>query len=114
MSALGEEQRTNQYLERPTRSETTLDPNAPAARERWDAAHVSNHESLFSLSDNLTTLMFTVASDVSEAQREREKLTSSFSLLGMEITTCTFEGASTISVRQKLDGKPSLRVMSAA
>ena len=78
MSALSEEQRTNQYLadvaqenaERLTRSETAQDPNAPATRERWNAAQVRNHESLFSFSDDLTTLMFIVASDPSEAQRE--------------------------------------------
>ena len=56
-----EEQRTNQYLsdvaqenvERPSRGETTLDPNAPATRERWNASQVSNHDSLFSFSDNI-------------------------------------------------------------
>ena len=40
---------------------------------------MNNHESLFSFSENLTTLMFNVASDLSEVQRERP--TSSFSLL---------------------------------
>ena len=42
---LSEELRQNQYLadvaqenaERQTRSETALDPNAPATRERWNA-----------------------------------------------------------------------------
>ena len=66
MSALTKVQRQNQYLadvaqenaERLTRGETTSVPNAPATRERWNAAQVSNHESLFSFSDNLTTLMF--------------------------------------------------------
>ena len=55
MSALSKEQRLNQYLadvaqenaERQTRSKTALDPNAPATRERWHAAQVRNHESLF-------------------------------------------------------------------
>ena len=83
MSTLSEKQRTNQYLadvaqenaEILTRGETALDPNAPATRERWNAAQVSNHQSLFSFSDNLTTLMVIVASDLSEAQSER--LTSS-------------------------------------
>ena len=54
MLPMSEEQRQNQYLadvaqenaERLTRSETALDPNAPATRERWNAAQVSNHESL--------------------------------------------------------------------
>ena len=84
------QQRTDQYLadvvqekaERLTRSETALDPNAPATRERWNAAQLSNHESLFSFSDNLTTLMFIVACDLSEAQRERDRFTSSLSLSG--------------------------------
>ena len=93
MSAPSEEQRTNQYLadvaqenaERLTRSETALDPNTPENRERWNTAQVSNHKSLFSLSDSLTTLMFIVASDLSEAQRERERLTSSLSRRRMDI-----------------------------
>ena len=93
MSALSEEQRTNQYLadvaqenaERLTRSETALDPNAPATRERRNAAQVRNHESLFSFSVNLTTLMFIVASDLSEVPGERERLTSSISLRGIVI-----------------------------
>ena len=80
MSALSEEQRQNQYLadvaqenaERQTRSETALDPSAPATRERWNAGQVSNNESLFSFSDKLTTLMFIVVSDLREAQREKE------------------------------------------
>ena len=87
MSALTEGQRQNQYLadvaqenvERLARGETALNPNAPENRERWNSAQVNNHESLLSFSDNLTTLMFIVASDLSEAQRER--LTSSLSLL---------------------------------
>ena len=87
MSALSEEQRTNQYLadvaqvdaEKLTRGETALDPNTPENRERWNTAQVNEHDSLFSFSGNLTTLMFTVASDLGEAQRERERLTSSFS-----------------------------------
>ena len=78
MSAVSEEQRTNQYLadvaqesaERLTRGETPLDPNTPENRERWNTAQVNNHESLLSFSDNLTTLMFIVASDLSEVQRE--------------------------------------------
>ena len=80
MSVLSEEQRQNQYLavaqenaERLTRGETALDPNTPENPERWNIAQVKNHERLLSLSDNLTTLMFIVASDPSEAQRERER-----------------------------------------
>ena len=44
------------------------------------------HERLFTLSDNLTKLMFIVASDLSEAQRERR--TSSE---GGDVTAYTFE-----------------------
>ena len=85
MSSMSEEQRQGQSLadvaqenaERLTRGETALDPNAPENRERWNTALVNNHESLFSFSDNLTTLTFIVASDLSEA---RERLTSSLSL----------------------------------
>ena len=81
MSALSEEQRHNQYLadvaqenaDRQLRSVELLDPNAQATRDRWNATQVSNHERLFPFSDNLTTLVFIVASDLSEAQRERER-----------------------------------------
>ena len=40
-------------------------------------------------SDKLSTLMFVVASDLSEAQRER--LMSALSLQGMDVTACTFD-----------------------
>ena len=88
MSTVSEEQRQNPYLadvaqekaDRQTRSEELLDPNSQATRDRWNATHVSNHEKLFPFSDNLATLMFIVTSDLSEAQRERERLTSSLSL----------------------------------
>ena len=71
MSALTEEQKQNQYLavvaqenaEKLTRGETALDPNTPESRERWNTAQVNNHERLLPFSDNLTTLMFIVASD---------------------------------------------------
>ena len=118
MSALSEEQRRNQYLadvaqenaERLKRDETALDPNTPENRERWNTAQVNNHESLFSFSDNLTTLMFIVASDLSEAQRERERLTR-----GMNITAYTFETARKVFVELFCTPKssmedPSLRV----
>ena len=45
---------------------------------------VTTHERLFPFSDNLTILMVIVASDLSEAQRER--LTSSFSLKSVNVT----------------------------
>ena len=59
ISALSEEQRTDQYLadvtqkniERQRRSAEVLDPNALETRDRWYATQVSNHESLFPFSD---------------------------------------------------------------
>ena len=82
MSSMSEEQRQGQYLaqvnaERLIRGETALDPNTQENRERWNTAQVNNHESLFPFSDNLVTLMFFVASDLSEAQRETYKFTFS-------------------------------------
>ena len=55
-----------------TRKVELLGPNAQATRDRWNATQVSNHERLFPFSDNSTTLIFTVASDLSEAQRETQ------------------------------------------
>ena len=86
MSALSEEQRQNRYLadvaqenaEELARGGTALDLNTPENRERSNTAQVNNHESLCSFSDNLTTLMFIVASDLSEAQRERQRETHQF------------------------------------
>ena len=81
MSALSEEQTRSQYLadvaqknsERELWGETVLDPNTPENRDRWNNAQVNTHESLFPFSDNLITLMFIVASDLTEAQRETDK-----------------------------------------
>ena len=81
MSSMKEEQRWGQYLanvaqenaERPTRGATALDPNTPENRESWNAAQVNDHGSLFPFSENLSTLMSTVACDLSEAQRETYK-----------------------------------------
>ena len=78
MSAMTEEQRTkpvscrrgSRNVERLARGETALDPNTPENRERWNTAQVNNHESLFSFSDNLTTLMFIVPIVLSGALRE--------------------------------------------
>ena len=80
MSTLSEEQRQNQYradvaqenAEKLTRSAGLLDPNSQATRDRWIVTPLSNHERLFPFSENLTTLMFIVASDLSDAQRERD------------------------------------------
>ena len=72
MSALREEHRRIQYLadvaqenaEIFTRVETVLDPNTRENRER----EMNNHEGIFPFSDNLITLMFVVASGLTEAQ----------------------------------------------
>ena len=64
-------------------------------------------------SDHLTTLMFIVASDLSEAQRER--LTGSLSLQGLDVPAETFEAARTVlwklffSPKRSVEN-PSLRV----
>ena len=63
---------------------------------------VTTHGRLFPFSDNLTTLMFIVASDLSEAQRER--LTSSLSLKGVNVAACTFDAVWTVFV--ELFGTP--------
>ena len=111
-SAVSEEQRTNQYLsdvaqenvERLSRGETALDPNTPENRGRRNTAQVNNHESLFSFSDNLTTLMFNVARDLSEAQRVR--LTSSLPL--RRIPAYTFEAVRTVFVEMFCTPKSSM------
>ena len=79
---MSEERRQNQYLadvtqenaERQRRCAEVPDPNAPETRDKWHATQVSNHEKLFPFSDNLTTLMFIVVSDLSEAQRENSQV----------------------------------------
>ena len=80
--------------ERQRRNFDILDPEAPEIRDNWYATQVSIHEQLFPVSDNLTTLMFIVASDLSEAQRER--LTSSLSLWGTNVPADAFESVRTV------------------
>ena len=104
LSTMSEERRENQCLadviqenaERQRRSAEVLDPNAQESRDRWNATQVSNREKPFPFSDNLTTLMFFVVSDLSEAQRER--LTSSLSPQGMNVAAYTFEALRTVFV----------------
>ena len=69
--------------ERQRRNEEMLDPDAPETREGWNVTQVKTHERLLPFNDNLTTLMFIVASDLSEAERRR--LTSSLSLLRIRL-----------------------------
>ena len=81
LSTMSEERRQNQSLpdvtqenvERQRRSAEVLDPTAPETWDKWYATQVSNHEKLFQPGDTLTTLMLTVASDLSETQKERER-----------------------------------------
>ena len=80
LSTMSEERTQNQYLadvtqenvERQRRNADVFDPNAPGIRDNWYATQVGNHERLFPFSDNLTTLVFIVVSDVSEGQRKRD------------------------------------------
>ena len=52
--------------ERQSRSQEFLFPDFPETGEELNAAQVAPHEKLFPFSDNLTTLMFTVANYLSE------------------------------------------------
>ena len=86
VSATSQERRDTQYRDdvtqlneaRQGRKPTALDLNSQETRDQWYATQVANHERLFPYSDNLTTLMLIVASDLSEAQRERERETHKF------------------------------------
>ena len=115
MSPMTEVQRQSLYLadvaeenaEILTRSETALDPNTQANRERWNSAQVNNHESLFPFSDNLAISMFIVASDLTEAQGEAYKF---LFFEGMNFSSDTFENSEDniseiILHAEKLDGK---------
>ena len=88
------------------RNQELLDPEALETREGWNATQMVNHEALFPFSDSLTTLMLTVASDLSEAQRER--LTGSLSLQGVEVTAETFEAVRTVFVELFCTPKSSM------
>ena len=68
---------TQLNAERRRRNETVLDLNQGGTRDNWYATRVTAHGNLFSFSDNLTTMMFIVASDLHEAQRETHKFTFS-------------------------------------
>ena len=99
--------------ERLTRSETAFDPNTPENRERCNTAQMNNHERLFAFSDNLITLMFDVACDLTDAQRER--LASSLSFERTNITAYNFEAVRTTFLELFCTPKssmehPSLRV----
>ena len=69
--------------ERRSRSQELLNTGLRETSEVWNAAQVAAHEKLFPFSDNLTTLMFIVASDPSETQKQ---LTNFLSIQGMDVT----------------------------
>ena len=115
VSTMSEERRQSQYLadvtqlnvKRQRRNAAVLDPNSQETRDYWYAIQVTNHERLIPFSDNLTTLMFIVVSDLSEAQRETHKFP--LSLQGMNVTAYTFEAVQTVFVElfciQKINGE---------
>ena len=70
---------------------------------------MTTRERLFPFSDLLTTLMSIVASDLSEAQRER--LTSSLSLQGVNVTASTFEAVRTVYVELFCTPRSSMEVL---
>ena len=60
----------------------------------WNAQQVNNHEKLFPFCDHLISLMFIVASDLSDTQRERD-LQFSLSLRGIDAPAFSFEAVRT-------------------
>ena len=89
------------------RIEDMLFPDAQEIRERLNATQVTTHERLFPFSDNLTTLIFTVACGLSEAQKER--LTSCLSLQGVNVTVYTFEAVRTVFVELSCTSEKFIR-----
>ena len=87
---------TRQDEERRSRSQELLNPDLPETGEAWNATQVAVHERLLPFGENLTTSMFAVASDLSEAQGER--LASSLSLQVIDVTAYTFENVRAVSI----------------
>ena len=79
LSTMNEERRQIEYLddvkheneERQRRNTDILGPSAPETRGEWYATQMRLHDQLFPFSESLTSLMYIVASDLSEVQRER-------------------------------------------
>ena len=92
--------------ERRSRSQELLSPDFPETSEEWNAAQVAAHERLFPFSDNLATLMFTVASDLSEILRTR--LTRCLCIQGMDVTAHTFEKVRAVFVELFCTPKSSM------
>ena len=115
LALMSEERKQNEYLadltqencERHRRSDEVLDPKAPKTRDKWNVTQVGNHD-LFPFSGNLTTLVFIVASDLSDDQKEG--LASSVFLQGMHAPAYTFEEVKqclwNCFVRTKHNGAP--------
>ena len=88
LSGLTQQPRESQYpadmtqlnADRRSRTETHLDPSPKGTRDNWYVTHVTAFESLFPFNDILTTLMFIVASDLTEVQRETHNFSISLSL----------------------------------
>ena len=66
-----------------------VDPDDPAVFDAWLAANRRRHQNAFPLSDHLMTMMFIVAADLSESQRER--LVSTMSVRGIQLAAYTFD-----------------------
>ena len=95
ISATSQEQRETQYRAdavqlyegRRGRGLIALDPTSQATRDHWHTTQETNHGRLFPICDNLTTLVFSVAGDLDEAQREKsDTYTFSTSLHGESFT----------------------------
>ena len=97
---------TQVNAERHGRNEAALVPSQQRTRDNWYVTHVATHGSPFPFNDNLTTLMLIVACDLSESQRERLK--SSLSLKGMNVTVYTFEAVKTVFVELFCTPKSSM------
>ena len=71
------------------------------------ATQVTTHERSFPFSDNLATLMFIVASDLSAAQRETHKF---LALKEMNVTVYTVDAVKTVFVKSSMENpSPSER-----
>ena len=66
-----------------------IDPNNPDVFDEWVAAQRRRHANAFPLNDHLVTMMFIVAADLTESQRER--LVSTMSVRGIQLAAYTFD-----------------------
>ena len=102
ISEVSQEQRETKYRadvdqlneDRRRRGLANLEVTLQETRNQWQGTPVTNHERSLPFSDSLTTLMFVVASDLSDNQREG--LTRTLSLRGMSVPACTLEVVRTV------------------